>query len=273
MNEYFFQFNLRRHREMFLAMQNPATRSNQFKDRIRSLICSEPLRSRAIKLAKGAFLYTFGDQDALVYYLASGQIKLMVATPEGKECVLGIRFAGDIFGELCLSGRLFRTESAVALQESQVFAISYINLLNLLKSESLLENLVQYLAVCIDRQQETISSLISANSEQRLAKLLLQLRHPLASVIPWISHEDLASMIGTTRSRVGLFLGNFQKNGLIRLNADRSLTIDVSKLEVFVTKSAVPRTVEETCSNRPPQFAAASANLEIPVPNTPGCKD
>jgi CRP/FNR family transcriptional regulator, cyclic AMP receptor protein len=245
-------------------MFNQPDHLNQFKIKIRNLITGESLRSRTIKLAKRAFVYTFGDQDAMVYYLASGQVKLLTATTEGKPCVLGIRYAGDIFGELCLSGRLSRTEAAVAMQDSRVNAVSQTTLLNLLKSESMLEDLVKYLAGHIERQQETILSLVSTNSEQRLARILLQLGIPLGApgsngftIVPRISHEDLASMIGTTRSRVGLFLNNFQKNGLIRLNTDHSFTIDASKLEAFFSA-----TTAEAKDNRPLQLAAASSGSE-----------
>jgi CRP/FNR family transcriptional regulator, cyclic AMP receptor protein len=265
MNEYFCELNLQQWRGMVIAMLNRSDHPAHFKLKLCNVLCADSLRTRTIKLAKGSFVYTFGAHDAMVYYIASGQVKLLTATPEGKACVLAIRFAGDIFGELCLSGCFSRTESAVAMQDSRLHAISYTNLLNLLKTESMLEDLVQYLASYINRQQETISSLVSANSEQRLAKALVQLGVPLArsgaqslTMVPRISHEDLASMIGTTRSRVGLFLNKFREMGLIRLHEDRSLTIDAARLELF---SAV-KNMEDESTDRPLQFAAASSNSE-----------
>jgi CRP/FNR family transcriptional regulator, cyclic AMP receptor protein len=229
------------------GMAIPVDPHFQFILKIRDLIREESQRSHTIKVPTRAFVYTSGGRDALVYFVESGQIKLVLTTPEGREYVLAIRNAGDIFGELCLSGDLIRAETAVAMEDTRLSAIYYQDLLNLLKGQSLLEGLIRYLACCNARQQDTIGSLLAINSEQRLAKVLLQLgsnggaNHSQGgAVVPRILHEDLAAMVGTTRSRVGFFLKNFRERGLVAVNADRSLTIAVEKLEVFAGKS-LPR--------------------------------
>lgn len=225
-------------------MVSPIDPHFQFKLKIRDLIREESQRSHTVKVPARAFVYTSGERDAMVYFIESGQIKLVLSTPEGREYVLAIRSAGDIFGELCLSGDLTRTETAVAMEDARLTAISYQDLLKLLRSESLLEGLIRYLACCSAQQQDTIGSLLAVNSEQRLAKVLLQLRsaggtdHSRGTaVVPRILYEDLAAIVGTTRSRVGFFLKNFRERGLVAVNADRSLTISVEKLEVFARKS------------------------------------
>lgn len=216
-----------------------------FKLKIRDLIREESQRSRAIKVAARAFIYVSGQQDKMIYSIESGQVKLMMYTQEGREYLLAIRAVGDIFGELCLSGQLTRKETAVAMQEARLLAMSYPDLLKILRGESLLEDLIQYLACCIAQQQEAIGSLLTVNSEQRLAKVLLQLGSMLGvnysrriTILPRILYEDLAAMVGTTRSRVGFFLKHFRECGLIEVNADRSLTIETEKLEEFASKSA-----------------------------------
>jgi CRP/FNR family transcriptional regulator, cyclic AMP receptor protein len=216
-----------------------------FKLKIRDLIREEKHWSRTIKVAARSSIYVSGEQDATVYVIESGQIKLVLPTPEGREYVMALRTTGDIFGELCLSGQAMRAETAVAIQDSRLNAISYHDLLKILRDQSLLEELIKYLACCIAQQQEAIGSLLAANSEQRLAKMLLQLGSMFGAdcrrglmFVPRILYEDLAAMVGTTRSRVGYFLGHFREIGLIEINADRSLTIETEKLETFLRKGS-----------------------------------
>ncbi len=224
---------------------------HQFKPKIRELIRNEPLQVRSIRVFRGTCVYSSGERDASLYCVDSGQIKLILYTPEGRECVLAIRSTGDIFGELCLSGQLIRVETAVAMQESRLSAIPYINLLRLMRAANLLEDLVQYLGDCIARQQEFIASMLTVNSEHRLALVLLRLgsangtdESRIITIRPRILYEDLAAMVGTTRSRVGVFLKRFQENGLIEMNADHSLTIETEKLRQFAAGSALTEDTE-----------------------------
>jgi CRP/FNR family transcriptional regulator, cyclic AMP receptor protein len=216
-----------------------------FKLKIRDLIREEKQWSRTITVAARTSIYISGEQNATVYVIESGQVKLVLPTPEGREYVMALRATGDIFGELCLSGQAMRAETAVATQDSRLYAITYHALLKILRDKSLLEELIKYLACCIAQQQEAIGSLLAANSEQRLAKLLLQLGSMFGAdcrrglmLVPRILYEDLAAMVGTTRSRVGYFLGHFREIGLIEINADRSLTIETEKLEAFLRKGS-----------------------------------
>jgi CRP-like cAMP-binding protein len=225
-------------------MLDQANKLHQFKLRIRDLIREESHWSHPIKVSARSCVYVAGEQDEMVYSIESGRIKLVLTTPEGREYVMAICPEGDLFGELCLSGELTRRETAVAIQDTRLIAIPYLELLKILQGKSLLEELIQYLVRCIARQQEVLGSLLSANSEQRLAKVLLQLGVIVGAecycgttVVPRILYEDLAAMVGTTRSRVGYFLKHFRELGLIEVNEDRSLTIETDKLDAFAANS------------------------------------
>lgn len=78
--------------------------AERFKQQLRNSLRQETQESRAIKIAKHNHVYTCGDRAETIYFVESGQIKLLMLSPEGKECLLAIHTAGDIFGELCLSG-------------------------------------------------------------------------------------------------------------------------------------------------------------------------
>jgi CRP-like cAMP-binding protein len=89
---------------------------DRFKQQLRDSLQRETMNARAIKIAKHANVYTCGGQDEMVYFVESGQIKLLMLSSEGKECLLAIHSDGDIFGELCLSGLGSRLESATAMK-------------------------------------------------------------------------------------------------------------------------------------------------------------
>ena len=82
----------------------------RFKQQLRESLQRETLNSRAVKFARHANVYTCGDQDEMIYFIESGQVKLLMLSSEYKECILAIHGAGDIFGELCLSGLGARLE-------------------------------------------------------------------------------------------------------------------------------------------------------------------
>src|SRR4030095_8859600 len=88
-----------------------------FKQKMRESLWQETLNSRAVTIAKHDHIYTCGDKDELVFFIESGQVKLLMLSPGGKECLLAIHASGDIFGELCLSGLGERLESAIAMGE------------------------------------------------------------------------------------------------------------------------------------------------------------
>jgi CRP-like cAMP-binding protein len=99
-----------------MIQQTP--QADLFKQQLRDPLQRETLNSRAVKIARHGNVYTCGDQDEKVYFIESGQVKLLMLSSEGKECILAIHTAGDIFGELCLSGLGARLETATAMKQT-----------------------------------------------------------------------------------------------------------------------------------------------------------
>lgn len=197
--------------------------------------------SRAIKIAKHANVYSFGEQDEMVYFVEAGQIKLLMLSPQGKECMLAIHSSGDVFGELCLSGIAGRLETATAMENTLLKKVPCAKFLERLAADSLLEGFVKYLAVRVADQQEVIANLVTVDSEQRLGKTLLQLARQLGRkgtrstrIELRISHEELSNMIGTTRPRVSVFMQRFRNLGLIELNEKHYLLIKEDKLAAYL---------------------------------------
>src|SRR5688572_22044211 len=128
--------------------------AERFKQRLRDSLMNETLNSRAITIAKHDHVYTCGDQDEMVYFIESGQVKLQILSPEGRECLLAIHKAGDIFGEPCLSGSGSRLETATAMEETILKQIPCPEFFARLSCDALFEGFAQYLAVRIADQQQ-----------------------------------------------------------------------------------------------------------------------
>jgi CRP/FNR family transcriptional regulator, cyclic AMP receptor protein len=216
-----------------------------FKRRLGDSLRRETVDSSAVNFAQHAVVYARGDQDEQVYFIESGQIKLLMLASEGKECLLAIHAAGDIFGELCLSGLDARVETAVAMQDTVIKQIPCSRFFACLNRESLFEGFVQYLAVRVADQQQIIANLVTIDSEQRLGKTLLRLARTMGKRDPHsirielrISHEELSEMVGTTGSRVDIFMQRFHNLGLIETNADQFLVVKEVKLADYVAQLA-----------------------------------
>ena len=214
---------------------------HQSKVMLRKLFRSDSPDCRVVKVAKKEHVYTSGERDSMIYCVESGRVKEVLISPEGKECLLAIHTVGDIFGELCLCGQNMRLETTTAMQDTVLKRIPSRAYISMLGRGSLLENLVQYLASRIADQQNVIATLLTENSEQRLAKTLLRLAHKLGRdearstcITQRIRHEELAEMVGTTRSRIGFFLKRFREMGMIDLNQDRCLMVREKKLEEYI---------------------------------------
>lgn len=216
-----------------------------FKQQMRVSLSQETLHSHAIRFAKHENVYTCGDNDELVYFIESGQIKLLMLSPDGKECLLAIHTAGDMFGELCLSRSGARLETATAMEETHIKQIPCSKFFARLERDKLFEGFVQYLAARIADQQQVIAELVTVDSEQRLGKTLLRLARTLGKkgprsicIEPKISHEELSEMVGTTRPRISVFMQRFRNLGLIETNEDRFLIIREQKLSAYLAQIA-----------------------------------
>ena len=219
--------------------------AERFKQQMRDSLQHETAKSRAVTIQRHANIYNSGDQDETVYFIESGQIKLLLISPQGKECVLAIHSGGDIFGELCLSGLGARQETATAMQATKLKKIPCAQFFARLQRDSLFEGFVRYLAVRIADQQQVIANLVTVDSEQRLGKTLLQLARTLGKKDPRsirielkITHEELSGMVGTTRPRISLFMQRFRNLGLIETNSDHFLIIKEHKLTDYLAQIA-----------------------------------
>lgn len=222
-----------------------APQADRFKQQLRDSLLRETKDSRTIKIAKHDSIYTCGDQDETVYFIESGQVKLLMLSPEGKECLLAIYTPGDIFGELCLSGLGGRMETATAMEETVLKLIPCPKFFLRLSSDALLEGFVRYLAVRIADQQEAIANLVTVDSEQRLGKTLLQLARKLGQKDPRsiriehkISHEELSEMVGTTRPRISEFMQRFRTLGLIEISIEHFIIVKEKKLTDYLARIA-----------------------------------
>ena len=218
---------------------------DQFKQQLRDSLQRETLTSRVIKIARHGNVYTAGDQDEAVYFIESGEIKLLTHSAEGRECLLAIHSAGDIFGELCLSGLGTRRSTATAMKVTTLKRIPHTQFIALLSRDSLFEGFVRYLAARIAEQQQVIANLVTVDSEQRLGKTLLRLADTLGKknqqstrVELKISHDELSEMVGTTRPRISLFMQRFRNLGLIEPNREHILIIHENKLTDYLGQIA-----------------------------------
>jgi len=226
-----------------MIQQTP--QAEEFKQQLRDSLQRETLNSRAVKIERHSNVYNCGDQDEMVYFIETGQVKLLMLSSEGRECILAIHTAGDIFGELCLSGLGARLETATAMKQTSLKQIPCSQFFARLSRDSLFEGFVRYLAVRIADQQQVIANLVTVDSEQRLGKTLLKLARTLGKKDPRsirielkISHEELSEMVGTTRPRISLFMQRFHNLGLIETNKNRFLIVKEKKLTDYLFQIA-----------------------------------
>jgi CRP/FNR family transcriptional regulator, cyclic AMP receptor protein len=219
--------------------------AERFKERMRDSLRRETENSRAVTIRRHASIYDSGDRDEMVYFIETGQIKLLLLSPEGKECLLAIHSDGDIFGELCLAGLGARHENAVAMKDTTIKQIPCAQFFARLSRDGLFEGFVRYLAVRIADQRQVIANLVTVDSEQRLGQTLLQLARTMGKKDPHsirielrISHEELSGMVGTTRPRISVFMQRFHHLGLIETNKDHFFIIKEKKLTDYLAQIA-----------------------------------
>jgi CRP/FNR family transcriptional regulator, cyclic AMP receptor protein len=159
-----------------------------------------------------------------VFYLQSGKVKLTVVSTRGKEAVVGILERGSFFGEGCLAAQALRMATASAIAPSCLIRIGKKSMVALLHSEpEFAESFIAYLLSRNVRIEEDLVDQLFNSSEKRLARTLLLLAQfgkesRPETVIPRVSQETLAAMVGTTRSRVSYFMNRFRKLGFIHYN-------------------------------------------------------
>jgi len=166
-------------------------------------------------------IFVQGDSSDAVFYIQKGKVTLTVVSKSGKEATIGILSEGDFFGEGCLTGQPLRMSSATAMTDCSVMRIAKKSMIEVLHREHEFSDMfVAYLLTRNIRYEEDLVDQLFNSSEKRLARMLLLLAHfgkegVPETVIPKISQETLAEMIGTTRSRVSFFMNRFRKLGFV----------------------------------------------------------
>jgi CRP/FNR family transcriptional regulator, cyclic AMP receptor protein len=193
------------------------------------------------EFTKKETIYAQGVRCDAVFYIQSGKVRLTVIATNGKEATIGILDEGDFFGEGCLAGQPLRMASATAMTDCQLMRIEREAMVLALHREHTLSDMfVAYLLGRNIRYEEDLVDQLFNSSEKRLARTLLLLAHfgkegQPETVIPKISQETLAEMVGTTRSRVNFFMNRFRKLGFIRYNGE--LEVHSSLLNVVLHDS------------------------------------
>jgi CRP/FNR family transcriptional regulator, cyclic AMP receptor protein len=179
---------------------------------------------KAMLFPKKHIIFAQGDPAEAVFYLQTGKVRLTVVSKTGKEATIGILSDGSFFGEGSLAGQVLRMGSATAMTDCAALRIDRKAMVDALHREHTLSDLfVAYLLARNIRYEEDLVDQLFNSSEKRLARVLLMLAHfgkegVPETVVPKISQETLAEMVGTTRSRVSFFMNRFRKLGFIHYN-------------------------------------------------------
>jgi CRP/FNR family transcriptional regulator, cyclic AMP receptor protein len=195
-----------------------------------------------VEFTKKQTIYAQGTLCDALFYLLDGTVKLTVLSTQGKEATIAILKAGGFFGEGCLAGQSIRMGTATALTDCKIMRIEHKEMILALHREHTLSDMfTAYLLGRNIRYEEDLVDQLFNSSEKRLARILLLLAHfgkdgRPEKVIPRISQETLAEMVGTTRSRVNFFLNRFRKFGFISYNGE--LEVHSSLLNVVLHDSA-----------------------------------
>jgi len=194
---------------------------------------------RVLLFSKKQAIFAQGDPADAVFYLQRGKVQLSVVSKVGKEATIGILNEGDFFGEGSLAGQALRMDSATAMTDCTVMRIERGAMMAALHREHTFSDLfVAYLLARNIRYEEDLVDQLFNSSEKRLARILLLLAHfgkegVPDTVIPKISQETLAEMIGTTRSRVSFFMNRFRKLGFVNYDTN-GLQVHSSLLNVVL---------------------------------------
>jgi CRP-like cAMP-binding protein len=181
---------------------------------------------RLLEFGKKASIYTQGEPADAIFYLQKGKVKLSVVSQQGKEAIIGLLAPGDFFGEGSIAGQPLRMSTALALTDSSVIRIERKVMMQVLHQQHEMSDMfVAYLLARNIRYEEDLVDQLFNSSEKRLARILLLLARfgkegKPEPIIPNITQEALAEMVGTTRSRVNFFLNRFRKMGFIKYNGE-----------------------------------------------------
>jgi CRP/FNR family cyclic AMP-dependent transcriptional regulator len=192
--------------------------------------------------AKNKKIFSQGEPADAVFYIQSGRVKLTVVSKQGKEAVVAILGPRDFFGEGCLAGQSVRMAGASVMSACSIMRLEKTGVVRVLKNEPAFSELfLHYILSRNIRIEEDLVDQLFNSSEKRLARVLLLMANfgkesKAEPVIPKISQETLAEIVGTTRSRVSFFMNRFRKMGFIEYNG--GLKIHSSLLNIVLHDSS-----------------------------------
>jgi CRP/FNR family cyclic AMP-dependent transcriptional regulator len=207
---------------------------------LREMFDRHTLATVRVRLDAQRSFYATGDDDDSLYLIDSGFVKLSMASVQGKDCLLAVYGAGEVFGESCFAGK--RNETATAMNITVVRRASRRAIVAELHRAGAMDTLLHHLAGRLADRQVAVFDLITIDSERRLARALLQFAArlgiadgPLLRLQQHISHEELSQIVGTTRPRITAFMQRFRTLGLIETSG-RTISVHGSRMTAFLAR-------------------------------------
>jgi CRP-like cAMP-binding protein len=201
---------------------------------------SSGIAKNIVEYGRGETIFTQGDACEDVLYIQAGGVKLSVLSNTGREAVVAMIGPGDFFGEGCLAGQPVRMGSATAITPSVILLVGREKMVHLLHQQhAMSDRFISHMLTRNIRIEEDLIDQLFNSSEKRLARALLLLARygkqdrPIR-VVPRVSQDTLAEMVGTTRSRVNFFLNKFKRLGFIEYSGTVPLKINNSLLSVVL---------------------------------------
>ena len=182
---------------------------------------------------KNRQVFLQGAAADAIFYIQRGRIKLSVVSKQGKEAVVAILSAGEFFGEACLAGQTQRIASATTISDCSITRLDKAGAIRLLHSQPAFSELFLHHMLSRNvRIEEDLVDQLFNSSEKRLARVLLLLANfgkesKPEPVIPKVSQETLAGIVGTTRSRVSFFMNRFRKQGFVKYSGESGGGLEV----------------------------------------------
>ena len=206
---------------------------------VHAFLASTGVSRRVVRFAGGTPVFAQGAPATSVFYIQEGGVKLSVLSARGKEAVVAMLGPGDFFGEGCLAGQPLRIGSATAVTPTKVLRIQKREMVRTLHEQpEFSDRFIAHMLTRNIRIEEDLVDQLFNSSEKRLARTLLLLARygkddTVTHVLPKLSQETLAEMVGTTRSRVNFFMNKFRKMGLIEYD-NEELKINSALLSVVL---------------------------------------
>jgi CRP-like cAMP-binding protein len=207
---------------------------------VQAFLVSSGVPKTVVDFSRNEIIFTQGEACQHVMYIRSGGVKLSVLSKSGREAVVAMLGPGDFFGEGCLAGQPLRMGSATAITPTAILLVRREEMVRLLHTEhTMSDRFISHMLSRNLRIEEDLIDQLFNSSEKRLARALLLLarygkQDRPARVVPRVSQETLAEMIGTTRSRVNFFLNKFKKLGFIEYDGELPLKVNSSLLSVVL---------------------------------------